>query len=54
MKTYTMTLLAGIAIGAIVFQGLHAQGAKLKAYSVGEIETLDATAKPPTSLPPGS
>ena len=45
MKTYTMTLLAGIAIGAIALQGLHAQGAKLKAYSIGEIETLDATAQ---------
>jgi uncharacterized protein (DUF1330 family) len=45
MKTYTMTLLAGIAIGAAALQGLHAQGAKLKAYSVGEIETLDATAQ---------
>jgi uncharacterized protein (DUF1330 family) len=45
MKTYTMTLLPGIAIGAIALQGLHAQGAKLKAYSIGEIETLDATAQ---------
>jgi uncharacterized protein (DUF1330 family) len=45
MKTYTMTLLAGIAIGAVALQGLHAQGAKLKAYSIGEIETLDATAQ---------
>jgi uncharacterized protein (DUF1330 family) len=41
MKTYTMTLLAGIAIGAIALQGLHAQGAKLKAYSVSEAEILD-------------
>jgi uncharacterized protein (DUF1330 family) len=41
MKTYTMTLLAGIAIGAIALQGLHAQGAKLKAYSIGENEILD-------------
>jgi uncharacterized protein (DUF1330 family) len=39
---YTMglTLVAGIAIGAIAMQGLHAQGAKLKAYSVGEIEPI--------------
>ena len=36
-----MTLLAGIAIGAIALQGLHAQGAKLKAYSVSEAEILD-------------
>jgi uncharacterized protein (DUF1330 family) len=45
MKTYTMTLLAGVAIGAIALQGLHAQGAKLKAYSIAEIETLDAAAR---------
>jgi uncharacterized protein (DUF1330 family) len=38
-------LLAGIAIGAIAVQGLHAQGAKLKAYSVGELEILDASAQ---------
>jgi len=39
MKTkYTMalTLLAGVAIGAIAVQGLHAQGAKLKAYAIAE------------------
>src|SRR5260370_4340945 len=43
--TLAMVMLAGVAIGAIAVQGLHAQGAKLKAYSVGEIETLDATAQ---------
>jgi uncharacterized protein (DUF1330 family) len=36
-----MTLLAGVAIGAIALQGLHAQGAKLKAYSISEAEILD-------------
>src|SRR6516164_8796501 len=41
---YLMTLLAGIAIGAIGLQGLHAQGAKLKAYSVSQSEVLDASA----------
>jgi uncharacterized protein (DUF1330 family) len=41
MKTYAMTLLAGVAIGAIALQGLHAQGAKLKAYSISEAEILD-------------
>src|SRR6516164_2261686 len=41
---YLMTLLAGIAIGAIGLQSLHAQGAKLKAYSVSESEVLDASA----------
>src|SRR6202162_6041737 len=45
MKTHTMTLLAGVAIGVIALQGLHAQGAKLKAYSISEIETRDATAQ---------
>jgi uncharacterized protein (DUF1330 family) len=44
MKTHTMALLAGVAIGATAVQGLHAQGAKLKAYSVSEIETLDRSA----------
>ena len=39
----TMALLAGIAIGAIALQGLHAQGAKLKAYSISENEVLDAS-----------
>jgi uncharacterized protein (DUF1330 family) len=41
---YLMTLLAGVAIGAIGLQGLHAQGAKLKAYSVSESEVIDASA----------
>ena len=40
-----MVLFAGVAIGAIAVQGLHAQGAKLKAYSVSESEVLDATAQ---------
>ena len=53
MKTkYTMalTLLAGVAIGAIAVQGLHAQGAKLKAYAIAEEEPLDTSALNP-SLP---
>jgi len=36
-----LAVLAGAAIGAVATQGLHAQ-AKLKAYSVAEVETLDA------------
>ncbi len=40
-----MVMLTGVAIGAIAVQSLNAQGAKLKAYSVGEIETLDASAQ---------
>ena len=39
------SLLAGIAIGAVALQGLHAQGAKQKAYSVSELEILDASAQ---------
>ena len=39
-----MAMLAGAAIGAIAVQGVDAQGAKLKAYSVGESEVLDASA----------
>ena len=39
-----MVLFAGVAIGAIAVQGLHAQGAKLKAYAVGESDVLDAKA----------
>ena len=42
---FTMTLLAGVAVGAIALQALHAQGAKLKAYSIGEIEILDPSAQ---------
>jgi uncharacterized protein (DUF1330 family) len=47
MKTRYMvalTLLAGIAIGAAAVQGLHAQ-AKLKAYSVSELEPFDTAAQ---------
>jgi uncharacterized protein (DUF1330 family) len=40
-----MVLLAGVAIGAIAAEGLHAQGAKLKAYSVFEGDILDASAQ---------
>ena len=36
-------MLAGIAIGAVAIQGLHAQ-AKPKAYTVTELQTLDAKA----------
>ena len=40
-----IAMLAGVAIGAIAVQSLHAQGAKLKAYSVSESEVLDASAQ---------
>jgi uncharacterized protein (DUF1330 family) len=42
--TVALTLLAGVAIGAAAVEGLHAQ-AKLKAYSVAELETLDVAAQ---------
>jgi uncharacterized protein (DUF1330 family) len=41
--TVALSMLAGIAIGAVAIQGLHAQ-AKPKAYTVTELETLDAKA----------
>jgi uncharacterized protein (DUF1330 family) len=38
-----IALVAGVALGAAAIQGLHAQ-AKPKAYTVAELEVLDATA----------
>jgi uncharacterized protein (DUF1330 family) len=38
-----MAMFACAAIGAIAVQGLHAQGAKLKAYSIAENEVLNAS-----------
>jgi uncharacterized protein (DUF1330 family) len=41
-----LSLLAGVALGGLAVQGLHAQ-AKLKAYSIGEIEPVaGATVSP--------
>jgi uncharacterized protein (DUF1330 family) len=37
--------VAGVALGAAAMQGLHAQ-AKLKAYSIGELEPLGAGLQP--------
>jgi uncharacterized protein (DUF1330 family) len=39
--TVAVAMLVGVGIGAVAVQGLHAQ-AKLKAYSVGEIEVMGA------------
>ena len=39
----TLAVLVGVALGAATMQGLHAQ-AKPKAYTVSELETLDAAA----------
>jgi hypothetical protein len=44
----TLAVLTGAAVGAAAMQGLHAQ-AKLKAYSVGEIEMIGQY--PPDYLP---
>ena len=38
-----IALIAGVALGAAAVQGLHAQ-AKPKAYTVTELQTMDATA----------
>jgi uncharacterized protein (DUF1330 family) len=43
-----LAVVAGAALGAAATQGLHAQ-AKLKAYSVGEVEAIGAL--PPDYLP---
>jgi uncharacterized protein (DUF1330 family) len=39
-----LAVIAGAALGAVAMQGLHAQ-AKPKAYTVSELETLDAAAQ---------
>jgi len=41
--TVTLAMLAGFGLGAVAVQGLHAQ-ARPKAYTVSELETLDAAA----------
>jgi uncharacterized protein (DUF1330 family) len=42
-----LAVVTGIAVGAVATHGLHAQAqAKLKAYSIGEIEVTDASAQP--------
>jgi uncharacterized protein (DUF1330 family) len=41
--TVALSMLAGIAIGAVAIQSLHAQ-AKPKAYVISETEVLDAAA----------
>ena len=42
--TVALSMIAGAALGGATIQGLHAQ-AKPKAYTVSEIETLDAAAQ---------
>ena len=43
--TGVQTCALPISIGAIAVQGLHAQGAKLKAYAITEFEPLDTSAQ---------
>ena len=40
-----LAVTAGVAIGATAVQGLYAQGAKLKAYSIAESDILDRSAQ---------
>jgi uncharacterized protein (DUF1330 family) len=42
--TVALSLLAGFALGGLAVQGLHAQ-AKLKAYSISELEVFDNAAE---------
>ena len=45
MRTYisvSFAMLTGMAIGGFAVQGLHAQGKSSKAYTVTELQTLDA------------
>ena len=54
MKTYLMVsiaMLTGMAVGGVAVRGLHAQGGKLKAYSVGEVERVGTAPIPPISTP---
>jgi uncharacterized protein (DUF1330 family) len=43
--TIALSMIAGVALGGAAIQGLHAQ-AKLKAYTIGEIEVTDASVQP--------
>ena len=47
--TVALTLLTGVAIGAVAVEGLHAQ-AKLKAYVVAELEPLGGAGLQPAYL----
>jgi uncharacterized protein (DUF1330 family) len=47
--TVALSLLAGVALGGLAVQGLHAQ-AKLKAYSIGEIEPIAGATVSPSYL----
>jgi uncharacterized protein (DUF1330 family) len=47
--TLALSLLAGVALGGLSVQGLHAQ-AKLKAYSIGEIIPIAGATVSPSYL----
>src|SRR3984893_3344835 len=47
--TLALSLLAGVALGGVSVQGLHAQ-AKLKAYSIGEIIPIAGATVSPSYL----
>ena len=47
--TVAVSLLAGVALGGLAVQGLHAQ-AKLKAYSIGEIVPIAGATISPSYL----
>ena len=42
LHTVTLSMLAGAALGGIAVQGLNAQVKSTKAYTVTELQTLDA------------
>ena len=42
--TVALSMLAGVAIGAVAVQGLQAQG-KPKAYTVSELESLERASR---------
>ena len=48
--TVALSMLAGVAIGAVAVQGLHAQATKLKAYSIGEIIPIAGATISPSYL----
>jgi uncharacterized protein (DUF1330 family) len=48
--TVAVSLLAGVALGALAVQGLHAQANKLKAYSIGEIVPIAGAMVSPSYL----
>ena|SRR5438270_8428027 len=48
--TMALSMLVGTAIGAVAMQGLHAQGTKLKAWSVGEVEPVSGATVSDTYL----